>query len=864
MSTKKHKTWDGDGILHLHGGYANLKDVSGRQLGKVSWNDALSLGDEVSFGSKEVQIESVMPREELLSGRNFLGSVRPDSLSKPQLSVGPKPLQVSKHDIPNRNPQPPIHKTSRPVSKATSTQFKNPLLSSTVLPKTNSTVPQPRHDPDQPNALVMKRLTSVPRGKRTVDVVVDPILSRHLREHQRVGVQFLYECVMGIRPFDGEGAILADEMGLGKTLQTIALLWTLMKQSPIHEEPPVVKKALIVCPATLIGNWRKEFRKWLGNERIGVFVADNNKIRLTDFTMGKSYNVMIISYEKLRIVQEDLKKGVGIDIIIADEGHRLKTAQNKAAQAIKSLNTQRRVILSGTPIQNDLGEFYVMVDFVNPGLLGKYSTFRREFENPIIRSRQPGASPKDIEKGEARTEELGAVTSMFIIRRTAEILTKYLPTKTEYILFCKPTSAQASVYKAILSSPLFGNALGNSDVTLHLINFLKKVCNSPSLLQSKIVEEAQNQTIAGLLSDIPQSLLQFPGASGKLQVLDSLLHHLYLTGSEKVVLVSNYTSTLDILGNLLNSLSYSFLRLDGSVPTAKRQALVDRFNRSSSRSCFAFLLSAKAGGMGLNLIGASRLILFDVDWNPATDAQAMARIHRDGQTKPCKVYRLLMLGALDEKIFQRQVAKVGLANSVLDNKAGISSYTRDELRDLFSFDESGKCMTHELLGCGCQARGLPPTVADAATEAFDYGNDAADDGAAADIKGKQSDDSRSDDGLPELPVLLRASQVDMVAQERRIREGGNAKSIAVSKQKMQALTHYRHLDVQHFREIAEKTKNREITDDVEDLGQEEEGEGEGGVRISQAPESLVEDEILRNLLMENGNRVSFLFTKSSG
>ena len=819
-------------------------------MGKTLWNKALSPGDEVSLGSKEVQVEAVMPKDEYLSGRSFLGNITPDTVSKPQNPAFSKPLQVAKHEYSDKDDRPPPRKISAPMSKASIAHFRNPLLSTTVMPKLDGKIPQPRHDPDQPNALVMKRLTLVPRGKRTVDVVVDPLLSKHLREHQRTGVQFLYECVMGIRPFDGEGAILADEMGLGKTLQTIALLWTLMKQSPIHEEPPVVKKALIVCPATLIGNWRKEFRKWLGNERIGVFVADNNKIRLTDFTMGKSYNVMIISYEKLRIVQEDLKKGAGIDIIIADEGHRLKTAQNKAAQAIKSLNTQRRIILSGTPIQNDLTEFYVMVDFVNPGLLGKYSTFKKQFENPILRSRQPGASSKDIEKGEARTEELAVVTSMFIIRRTAEILTKYLPTKTEYILFCKPTSAQASVYKTILSSPLFGNALGNSDTSLQLINFLKKVCNSPSLLQAKNVEEAQNQTIAGLLSDISPSLLQFPGASGKLQVLDSLLHHLYLANSEKVVLVSNYTSTLDILGNLLSSLSYPFLRLDGSVPSGKRQSLVDRFNRSNSRSCFAFLLSAKAGGMGLNLIGASRLILFDVDWNPATDAQAMARIHRDGQTKPCKVYRLLTLGALDEKIFQRQVTKVGLADSVLDNKAGISSYTRDELRDLFSFDESGRCMTHELLGCTCQAHGLPSGSAADAAISVNGDDDDDSDAIAAGVRGRQSDDSRSDDGLPELPTLLRASQVDMEVQERRIREEGNVKLAAVSKQKMQALTHYRHLDVQYFRGLAEN-KSLEPQD----------GKGEAeGTRIC---DGLVKDKILRDVLMEDGNRVSFVFTKSS-
>jgi DNA repair and recombination protein RAD54B len=129
-------------------------------------------------------------------------------------------------------------------------------------------------------------------------VVVDPFLSQHLRPHQREGVEFLYQCVMGMKSFEGQGAILADEMGLGKTLQTIALLWTLMKQNPIYGDSPVVKKALIVCPVTLINNWRKEFKKWLGNERIGVLVVDS-KTNLRDFIGGKTYSVLVIGYEKV-------------------------------------------------------------------------------------------------------------------------------------------------------------------------------------------------------------------------------------------------------------------------------------------------------------------------------------------------------------------------------------------------------------------------------------------------------------------------------------------------------------------------------------------------------------------------------------
>ena len=170
---------------------------------------------------------------------------------------------------------------------------------------------------------------------------------------------------------------------------------------------------------------------------------------------------MIIGYEKLRSVQDELKKGGGIDIVIADEGHRLKTAQNKSAQAIRALNTEKRIILSGTPIQNDLSEFFVMVDFVNPGLLGTYNTFKKEFEGPI--SEEPttqGHRHKDVGERSAREEELSLLTKQFILRRTAELLSEFLPPKTEYVLFCKPTEAQAQVYQHVLASPTFGTAAG--------------------------------------------------------------------------------------------------------------------------------------------------------------------------------------------------------------------------------------------------------------------------------------------------------------------------------------------------------------------------------------------------------------------
>lgn len=531
---------------------------------------------------------------------------------------------------------------------------------------------------------------------------------------------------------------------------------------------------------------------------------------------------MIIGYEKLRTVAEELKKGHEIDIVIADEGHRLKTAKNKSAQAIKSLNTSRRVILSGTPIQNDLSEFFMMVDFVNPDLLGSFKTFTKEFETPIVKSRQPSALKKDIEKGEARSQELASLTSMFILRRTADILSKYLPPKTEYVLLCRPTAAQASTYQHVLACPAFQAALGNSEASLQLITVLKKVCNSPSLLYGKAVTDPSapvSPLTASLLASIPPRLLRTNSGSTKLRALDQLLHTLRTTTEEKIILVSNYTSTLDLLQTLLTSLAHPYVRLDGSTPSSKRQDIVDAFNRSPASQCFAFLLSAKSGGVGLNLIGASRLVLFDLDWNPATDLQAMARIHRDGQKRPCVVYRFVMSGGIDEKIWQRQVTKLGLASNIMDKKGGTSSFTRDELKDLFRLDEGLSCQTHDLLGCACEGRGLPDSAVDDFTpiEIFD------------------SDGEADEDDLPHMPTLMQANKVNMEEQERKIRECARASPSKKDGAKIESLMAYSHVDTSEF-----------ATNDDADM------------------EAMIHDEVLLKVLKDDGNRVSFVFAKTSG
>lgn len=804
-------------------GYANLQDVSGRNMGRTPFKKPLLPGSTLSLAGKEVEVDEQISKQDFLAGKPFSGGAFPKK-AEAQESFGlhkKKPLP----------PTPGVDLTEYSMNK-----FRPPFA---IRPKADSApldTPTPRHSIDAKDALILPRPESVPKGKQVVDVVVDPILSRHLREHQREGVRFLYECVMGMRMNGGgQGAILADEMGLGKTLQTIALIWTLLKQSPIWKSKPVVERALVVCPVTLINNWRKEFRKWLGDDRCGVFIEDKNN-KLSDFTKGKQYPVMIVGYERLRNIQDELKQGVGIDLIVMDEGHRLKTGKNKAAFAINSFDCDRKILLTGTPMQNDLSEFYFMADLVNANVLGNYSSFKRIFEGPIVAGRQPEASAKMIETGQGRANELAEVTNQFILRRTSDVIAKYLPPKTESVVFCRPTDKQADIYRAVLQSDVYGSILKSSEASFQLINILKKLCNSPSLwLDKKSDETTPNEAITSLMQSIPDKLLKSgasASASAKLQVLDTLLHRLKHNTEEKVVVVSNYTSTLDMIQKLLVALDYSWLRLDGQTPAAKRGGLVDKFNRGSREKSFVFLLSGKAGGTGLNLIGASRLVLFDVDWNPATDLQAMARIHRDGQKRPCFIYRFLIQGALDEKIYQRQVAKTGLADAVVDSKKTAQGFSTEELRDLFRLDESKMCPTHTLLVCDCEGRGnvevLPENEEEDELKSAgkSWGTTMADPAAE-----ESSDSEMEDDTTPKIGLFTSAAKIDIAAQEKKVSKimRKNHKD-----NKMLALMQYLHLDAEKIREGDESI------------------------------EALVEDTELLEVMKEPGSRVAFVFAKTSG
>lgn len=702
-SKKKHKRWEGDAVLVTKGRTATLKDMEGKDIGKgsgykVSELATLCDGQTLMIGGKEVEVMGVISAEDFARGRCF------------------QEVQVEK-----------VERSAPPGGRVLASKpFCPPNRSGHLPQKPEEEEPcRPRHDPLAPGALVMPRpspshqWSNNKSGLPLEDVVVDPYLTTHLRPHQRDGILFLYECVMGMRAVGRFGAILADEMGLGKTLQSVALTWTLLKQGP-YGGRSVAKRVLVVTPGSLVQNWGAEFNKWLGRERINVFTVDQNH-RIEQFLDSPLHSVLVISYEMLLRCLEQVQK-VEFGLIICDEGHRLKNSAIKTSSALSSLSCQRRVILTGTPVQNDLQEFYAIIDFVNPGILGSSTAYRKVYEEPILHSRQPSCSEDERVLGEERAAELSRLTGMFILRRTQEIINRYLPPRLDWTLFCRPSELQRDLYKHLLCHRVFRSCILDASQThahLACITALKKLCNHPGLLHNTIKQKTKLELIEssiyeGLAELFPESYSSgrlTETDSGKLQVLSDLLAAIrQISPSDRVVVVSNYTQTLDMLQELCVVMGYTFCRLDGQTPTNQRQRLVDSFNSPYSQN-FLFLLSSKAGGVGLNLIGASHLVLYDIDWNPANDIQAMARVWRDGQRKTVHIYRLLTAGTIEERIFQRQVSKQGLSGTVVDLGKGAehTSFSSGDLRDLFSLTDS-PCVTHELLNCSCSMDGAVNVV----------------------------------------------------------------------------------------------------------------------------------------------------------
>ena len=703
VSTEGDRRVDSIAIVDIDTSTTQLYDRSGRRYGNQSVGyavkqDPLALERNVllKIGTKVTTILTALPEDTFRSGEFFLHT---EHKAKRLLEKQRQAQQV----IP-RKPKltlgagfGALQLRKRPREGASS--FVVPLLGRKKDGKRNDVVTA-IHDHDAPSAVVLFRADYKrdAQNRPICSVVVDPVIGDKLRPHQKVGVQFLYDCITGERVPGYFGAILADEMGLGKTIQTVATIWTCLKQG--KHGTPISRKCIVVAPSSLVKNWCNEFEKWLGEGKVKAFaIAESTPKgdRILSRFEGEG-DVLVISYDQLRKYITRLQSITAVELVVCDEGHRLKNAEIKTTKAVAALPAQRRIILSGTPIQNDLSEFHAMVDFVNPGIIGQSDLFKRVFEDPIMAGRDPETPEEEKELGQERASYLANLTQRFILRRTQAINEKYLPAKVDMTVFCGLGRHQKYVYQAISAK-----TSEFSSSPLVLITALKKLCCHLDLLHSALSSDLSKAKLP--LSIFPRDFALgslSPSSGSKTAFVSLMLDQLKASPQrDKLVIVSNYTQTLDVIAKLCQSKQVHYFQLDGSTPIKKRQELVDRFNVPTQRET-VFLLSSKAGGVGLNLIGANRLILFDPDWNPANDAQAMGRVWRDGQKKKVFLYRLLSTGTIEEKIYQRQVSKQGLSANVVDMKEDSKQhFTSDELKALFSFREDTMCETHDLLGCRC-------------------------------------------------------------------------------------------------------------------------------------------------------------------
>ncbi|KAJ8619003.1 hypothetical protein MRB53_015189 [Persea americana] len=560
-------------------------------------------------------------------------------------------------------------------------------------------------------------------GERLAPIVVDPLLVRYLRPHQREGVQFMFECVSGLSSTPGiAGCILADDMGLGKTLQSITLLYTLLRRG--FDGNPMVKRAMIVTPTSLVSNWESEINKWVGLRLQLIALCESTRADVVSgidsfLRPSSPFQVLIISYETFRMHSSKFEKSGSCDLLICDEAHRLKNDQTLTNRALAALPCHRRILLSGTPMQNDLEEFFAMVNFTNPGVLGDAAYFRRYYETPIICGREPTATVEERVLGNERSAELSAKVNQFILRRTNALLSNHLPPKIVEVVCCKLTPLQSELYCHFIQSKNVKRAIVEEmkqSKILAYITALKKLCNHPKLIYDTIRSGGSGTSgFDDCMRFFPPELFSgrsgswtggdgiWVELSGKMHVLARLLAHLRQKTEDRIVLVSNYTQTLDLFAQLCRERRYPYLRLDGTTSISKRQKLVNRFN-DPSKDEFVFLLSSKAGGCGLNLIGGNRLVLFDPDWNPANDKQAAARVWRDGQKKRVFIYRFLSTGTIEEKVYQRQMSKEGLQKVIqqeqVDGQITQGNFlSTEDLRDLFTFHVDVRSEIHENLNC---------------------------------------------------------------------------------------------------------------------------------------------------------------------
>ncbi|XP_050968849.1 chromodomain-helicase-DNA-binding protein 1-like [Labeo rohita] len=431
-----------------------------------------------------------------------------------------------------------------------------------------------------------------------------------------------------------QGCILGDEMGLGKTCQTISLL--AYARGCLKMNGPF----LVLCPLSVLENWRQELERFCPSLSVICYTGDKERRAelQKEIKNDRHFHVLLTTYE-MCLKDARYLRSWKWKILVVDEAHRLKNQESLLHQTLKEFTVGFRVLLTGTPIQNNLQEVYSLLTFIQPSL------FLPEAVEDFV------SAYADVQTEPVLADELHRVLQPFLLRRVKAEVAAELPKKTELVVFHGLSALQKRYYKAILMRDLDAFRTDHNTKTqlLNILMQLRKCVDHPYLFDGVEPEPFE----------MGEHLVE---ASGKLSLLDTMLAYLQEWG-HRVLLFSQMTRMLDILQDYLEYRGYSYERLDGSVRGEERNLAIKNF---STKDVFIFLLSTKAGGVGMNLTAADTVIFVDSDFNPQNDLQAAARAHRIGQTRPVKVIRLLGRDTVEEIIYSRAVSKLRLTNTVIE------------------------------------------------------------------------------------------------------------------------------------------------------------------------------------------------------
>ncbi|KAI5728429.1 hypothetical protein M8J77_016112 [Diaphorina citri] len=528
-----------------------------------------------------------------------------------------------------------------------------------------------------------------------------------LRSYQQAGVNWLWF----LRRYNLHG-ILCDDMGLGKTLQSICVLAG--DQWCRHEEegeetrlpslvvcPPTLT---VVCPPTLTGHWMYEVLKFLPNKFLNPLQYagpphEREKLR----SKMKEHNLIIASYDIIR-KDNHVFSEVQWNYCILDEGHVIKNDKAKSTRAIKSLRANHRLILSGTPIQNNVLELWSLFDFLMPGFLGTEKQFASRYARPILASRDPKSSARDQEAGVLAMEALHRQVLPLVLRRVKQDVLKDLPPKITQDYYCDLSPLQEKLYQDFARMKNLDLNDVKQNHVFQSLRYLQSVCNHPKLVLgpshtqyealvsrpglnlSDIRHAAKLPALKQLLMDC--GIGASPGMSGSGPHYDPGAPPPSILTQHRALIFCQLRAMLDIVENDLFKCEMpgvTYLRLDGSVVSTARHAIVTKFN--SDPTIDVLLLTTQVGGLGLNLTGADTVIFVDHDWSPMKDLQAMDRAHRIGQKKVVNVYRLITKNTLEEKIMNLQKFKLLTANTVINSEnRNLDTMATGKILDLFCLD----------------------------------------------------------------------------------------------------------------------------------------------------------------------------------